>query len=152
METKVHVLRDVAGFTLLEVLLSVALVAGIVSVGIPVYRSLQIRSDLDIAATSIAQSMRRAQMLAEASDGDMSWGVDVQNGAITLFKGTSYAGRDSSYDEVFSVPASITSSGMTTYVFAKFTGLPNAVGAVTLTSNTNEVRIITINAKGTVSY
>lgn len=140
------------GFTLLEVLLSVATVAIIAGMGIPIYQSLQVRNDLDIAAVTIVQNFRRAQTLAQAIDGDTSWGLYIQSGSITLFQGASYASRDANFDEVFDVPINIVPSGMQEVVFTKFSGEPQATGTVTLISNTNEIRNITVNAKGMVSY
>lgn len=139
-------------FTVLEVMLSLAAIAVIAGIALPIYQSFQVRNDMDIAATTIAQSCRRAAVLAQASDGDMSWGVRMQSGSITLFKGASYATRDAAFDEFFAVPTSITPSGLSEIVFAKFTGIPTATGTTTLTSSTNETRTITLNAKGTVSY
>ena len=141
-----------SGFTLLEVLLSVAIIGIMAGISVPVYQSLQVRNDLDIGATAVTQSARRAQILAQASDGDIGWGVYIQSGFITLFKGASYATRDNVYDEVFDLPVSITPSGMSEIVYIKFTGMPQAVGTVTLTSNANETRTISINAKGTISF
>lgn len=140
------------GFTLLEVLLSIATVSIIAGIGIPIYQSLQVRNDLDIAAITIAQNFRRAQILSQAMDNDTNWGVRVQSGSITLFQGTSYAGRDANFDELFDVPTSITPSGVQEVVFTKFSGEPQTIGTVILTTNTNETRSITINAKGMVSY
>lgn len=141
-----------AGFTLLEVLISVAALTIIAGIGIPVYQSLQVRNDLDIAAETIAHSLRRAELLAQASDGDTSSGVKIELGNIILFRGTSYALRDQSLDEVFEMPTSLTPTGLSEIVCEKFTGLPTTTGTVTLTSNANEIRTITINAKGMVSY
>lgn len=139
-------------FTLLEVMLSLAAIAVIAGISLPVYQSFQVRNDMDIAATTIAQSCRRAAVLAQASDGDTSWGVRIQSGSITLFKGANYAARDATFDEFFSMPTSITPSGLSEIVFAKFTGMPTATGTTTLTSSINENRTISINAKGMVSY
>lgn len=141
-----------AGFTLLEILLSVAAIAVIAGISIPIYQSFQVRNDLDIAATTYAQTLRRAQILAQAVDGDMPWGVNIIAGSITLFRGTSYLARENTLDEVFSIPAGITPSGVMEIVFTKFTGLPQTTGALLLTWNTNETRTITINSRGTVSY
>lgn len=141
-----------AGFTLIELLLSISVIMIIASMSAPVYQSFQVRNDLDIAAVTIAQSLRRAEVLATAVDGDISWGVKIQSGNISVFKGTSYVARDTTFDEVFDVPTSITPSGVSEIVFAKFTGLPQTTGIVTLTSNANETRTITTNAKGMVNY
>lgn len=140
------------GFTLLEVLLSLAAIVLISGLSIPVYQSFQVRNDLDIAATTYTQTLRRAQILSQAIDGDIAWGVNIISGSITLFRGTSYLTRDSDFDEVFAIPASITPSGIVEVVFTKFTGLPQTTGSVTLTSNTNETRVITINTRGTINY
>lgn len=141
-----------SGFTLLEVLLSVAIIALITGIGIPIYQSFQTRNDLDIAANTIAQSLRRAQSLSQASDSDISWGLRVQNGSIVLFQGSSYGTRDTTFDEIFDLPQSITPSGVSEIVYSKFFGEPQAIGTITLISDTNETRTITINAKGTITY
>ncbi len=140
------------GFTLLEMLLSVAILALLAGLGAPIYQSFQVRDDLDIAANTIAGSLRRAQVLSQAVAGDTSWGLSVQSGAITLFRGASYASRSANFDEVFDLPGSIVPSGISEIVYDKFTGEPQVTGTVTLTSNANEIRNITINEKGTITY
>ena len=140
------------GFTLLEVLLSVALIAAIAGMSIPIYLSFQNRNELDIASVTVAQTLRRAQVLAQASDGDSSWGVHMGSTTITLFQGASYATRSSGFDEVFQVPENIESSGLTEVVFEKFTGTPNTTGTLTYTSPANETREITLNSEGMVQY
>lgn len=140
------------GFSLIEVLLSVALMALIAVMSIPLSANLLARNNLDVAATTIAQGLRRAQVLSEAVQGDSTWGLGVQGGNITVFKGATYAGRDATYDESSELPPSITPSGLTSVVFSHRQGLPDTVGTFTLTSYTNETRTITINAKGTLTY
>lgn len=140
------------GFTLLEVVLTVSVIAALMALAIPVYQSFQVKNDLDIAAQTMAQSLRRAQILAQAVEGDASWGVQAASGAIVLFKGVNFATRDPNYDETFEVPGSITSSGLLEVVFSKFSGLPQSTGLITLTTVTNETKTITINAKGAVLY
>ena len=153
METTLHTLKNNGvGFTLLEVLLSVSAIAVIASIGIPVYQSFQNRNDLDIAATTFVHTLRRAAMLSQSVNGDMTWGAYAKSGSLTLFQGASYAARDSSFDEIFEMPATLALSGTQEYVFTKFTGLPQTTGSLTLTSVNNETRTVTINEKGMVTY
>lgn len=140
-------------FTLIEILLSIAILAIVFMFSAPVYQSLQNRNDLDIAVNTIAQSYRRSQLLAQSVDGDTSWGVMLQSGQITIFKGNTYVGRDPNFDENIEMPTAIAITGNTETVFAKFTGLPQAASTLTLTSSSNnESRIITLNAKGIANY
>lgn len=140
------------GFTLLEVLLTVATISLLAAISMPVYQNFQVRNDLDVAAAEAAQSLFRAQALSVGMEGDSSWGVRVQSGAIVLFRGVNFSARDSAYDEFFTVPASIIPSGVQEVVFTKFSGLPQTTGTIILTSNTNEIRNIIINSKGMVTY
>ncbi len=139
------------GFTLLELLLSVAIIAILAGLSLPVYRTLLSKNDLDVAAVTVAQSLRRAQILSQAVDGDMTWGLKVQSGSIVIFRGASFAARDTTFDETFSTSTTIGVSGTTEIVFAKMTGLPQSTGAVTLSSET-DTKSVTINAKGMVDY
>lgn len=140
------------GFTFIEVLLSVAMLAVIAGMSVPVFQSFQVRNDLDDITVSVVQTLRRAQVLAQAVDGDMTWGVRVDPGVARLFKGATYATRDTGYDETFEIPGSITPSGLSEVVYNKLSGTPQTTGSIVFTSNTNETRTITLNAKGTISY
>ncbi len=140
------------GFSLLEILLSVTLVAMLFSVAIPIFLSFYTKNDFDISTNTIGQSLRRAQILSQASDGDSSWGVRVDTGNIVLFKGSSYGVRDASYDESYELSTTITPSGLQEVVFGKFNGEPLQTGTMTITLNDGTVRNISINEKGTISY
>lgn len=144
-------LSNEQGFTLLELLLSVAIISLLAGLSLPVYRTLLSKNDLDIAAQVSANSLRRAEILSQATDGDNTWGVKAQNGSIVIFKGASYATRDTTFDETFNVPASITVGGTTEILFAKFTGLPQTTGTLNLSSESDS-RAVTINSKGMVNY
>lgn len=139
------------GFTLLEILLAVSILVVITGISIPVFRSLQIRNDTEIAVNTIVQSLRRAQTLSQAVDGDSQWGVKVQPGSIVLFKGSTYAGRVVSFDETFDLPGTIAPSGVTEIIFSKLTGFSQNTGNLVLTA-VNSNKTIAINEKGTLEY
>lgn len=140
------------GFTLIELLLSIATITVIAGFSMPLYLRSQTKNDLDVAAQSYEQALRRAEVLSVASQNDSSWGVRVDPGVITLYKGTTFSNRDSSFDEVTTFPANMTISAPVEIYFAKLTGLPNSTPSLTLTSVQNDSRIITINSKGVVDF
>ena len=140
------------GFTLVEVLLSIAAIAIISGISMPIYLSFQVKDDLDIAVVTLVQSLRRSQAQSQASEGDANWGVKIQSGSITLFKGASYAGREASYDEIFNTSSAISFAGISEIVFDKLSGEPDTTGTITLTSTTNQTATVTLNGKGMVDY
>jgi prepilin-type N-terminal cleavage/methylation domain-containing protein len=145
-------MSDQRGFSLVEMLLSVSIITLLGGLSLPLYAGFVNRNDLDLTAQNLASAMRRAQSFARAAKNDSGWGVEVTTGAIVIFKGTSYAGRDTAFDETTVMPDDITPSGMTAITFAELTATPSTNGTATLTSNTNSIRTVTINAKGMVEY
>ena len=132
--------------------LSVAMLTLILGMSIPMYRTFAIRNDLDITTHEIASILRRAQTLAQAGDGDTSWGVHVSTGSILLYKGVSYALRDPTFNETTSIPTSSTVTGLQDVLFTKTTGVPQSTGTFIITSVSSQIRNVTINQKGMVDY
>ncbi len=139
------------GFTLLEVLLAVALMGMIAAFSSPLFLSLQSRSSLNSALSAAAPALRRAQALAQGSHGDSPWGVYAQQGRLTVFQGQSYAERNAALDEVIELSPAILASGLTEAVFAKFSGLPHAEGVLTL-SDHGQSATVAITAQGAIHF
>ncbi len=137
---------------MLELLLSVALIGILAGMGSVVFRSHQMNNDLILAVSITGQSWRQAQMRSQAGDGDDTWGVYIDTGSITIFKGTDYASRDVTYDEDFSIGSNLSISGLTEVVFDLITGLPNVTGNITYTAPNNVTSQATINEAGLSSY
>jgi prepilin-type N-terminal cleavage/methylation domain-containing protein len=140
------------GFTLIELLLSLAVIAVVAGMGASLYVSYEQNNALDIAAATIVENLRRASVLAEAMEGDTSWGVAVGTRTVTLFRGSSFATRNQNFDEIFELSRSITPSGLSEVVFLKATATPTTSGSIILTSITNATSTITINTKGMVAF
>ena len=139
------------GFTLIEIMLVVALIVAIGGISAPVYQSFQVKKNLDVATNGIAQTLRRAQALSQSGVGDASWGVNISSGVVTLFKGVSYASRDTAFDETVEISSSIVLSGVSEIVFSKLLGEPQTTGNIILSDN-NDTQTITINSKGAIEY
>lgn len=141
-----------SGFSLIEILLSVATIAIIAGLSVPVYNSFQIRNDANVTVDVIAQTLRRAQILSQSVVGDSEWGVNLGTGEVTLFRGTSYAARDNTYDELFNASPNINYSGPQEIVFSKLYGIPQTTGTITITTTSNIQKTIQINSKGILTY
>lgn len=140
------------GFTLVELMLVIAIITILAGVTAPFYSELMNRNELDTAVQAVSAGLKRAQVISQAMDYDDGWGVKVDSGAITIFKGNTFATRDTAFDEEVNISTNISVSNTTEFTFDKFTGLPIVAGTVTLESLTGEQRNITINTKGRVSY
>lgn len=139
------------GFSLLEVLLSMAIIGVLAGVSLPIYNSFVVRNDLDLTTQQVANILRRAQTYARGMKDDSGWGVRIQSSSVTLYKGSSFTGRNTNFDEILALSSS-TATGLGDVQFAKLTAAPNTTGSITLTSNANDIRTVTLNAKGVVSY
>ncbi|HSW98308.1 MAG TPA: type II secretion system protein [Candidatus Saccharimonadales bacterium] len=145
-------IKGQAGFTLLEVLLSVTIMAMLVGISMPFYESFVRRNDLALATQTVSALIRRAETYSRSANSDSGWSVEFQSTTATLFLGNNFAGRNTNYDEAVSLPGSVTASGLSEVQFAKLTALPNTTGTVTLSSTLSETRTVTVNAKGMVDY
>lgn len=139
------------GFTLLEILLVVALLTTLAGISLPISLVFLQKSTLEAATQSTVQSLRKAQVFARSSVHDMSWGVYAENGHVTLFGGNSYATRNTTYDEVLPLANSISVSGQQETIFIKSSGDPQNAGTLVFQTLHDTVSI-TIAAKGVVSY
>lgn len=141
------------GFTLLEVLLAIATLAILVGVSAPVLQNFQGRSDLDAAVMTQVATLRRAEELSRGISNDSQWGVKMATGTATLFKGSSFSTRDSSFDESAEISEYVSISGANEFVFSRLGATTTAIGTTTmLFLTTGDSRSITVNKKGSIEY
>lgn len=138
------------GFSLIEVLLSIALIGILAGLSLPVYTGYVTRNDTQIAAVTLAQAYRHAQSLARSGKHDTAWGVHGENGSITVFTGSDYTTRNTDYDEKTEISSAIGFSGTDTVIFEKFTGTPDTTANVTLSSVQGGTKTVSLNEKGMV--
>lgn len=150
------------GFTLLEILLSITILAVMGSIGSISFSSFRRDRQLELAASDITYMLRRAQSSAIAQENSNGWGVHFHNTAsgadtFSTFYGDSYAtgtiissSRLSSFLEFLDPPASTTKN----IIFAKATGIPNASTTITinLAGSPSSSRTIRVNIAGQISY
>ncbi|SRR3989338_8834261 len=143
--------RHVKGFSLVEILLTMALISIVLAISVPSYRKLQSANDLSVAMSTLSQALRLAELKAQAVVEGSGWGVHAETGAVIIFKGSSFASRDQTRDEVFSFSGSIAITAPADVFFAPLYGTPVAP-AVWELSGIGETRSVSVNSLGILSY
>lgn len=147
------------GFTLLELLITVAIVAVMSVVAGTGYIALQRRMALDSVASDIVVALRRAQQKAIAQEEGVVWGIHFDNtgsqGFFSLFTGSPYNPanvRETQYivrPVTFVYPESGTAVDV---VFAKLTGFPAGTPSIIIQAGSSAFqKTITVNVLGTVT-
>ena len=133
-----------SAFTLIELLITLSILAIVGAAVIPNYHTYKIRSDLSLAVEQTEQMLKRAQLLSQSGKHASQWGFRAESG--TLFRGTDFASRDTTYDEVASVPESVTVSGLLEVTYSQVYGMPSAAGDIIFTALNGEQIVLTIRA------
>lgn len=138
------------GFTLFEILIVFGIIAILASLTLPLGLDFYKNQQLETQSQLVLQALRLAQSKAMFQERDSEFGVYFSGREYALFKGNSYASRDSQYDESFNLPAVITLSGLSEAVFSKMEGSPNVTGDIVLSNGFN-IRTININEAGRIN-
>lgn len=143
--------RKLSAFTLIEVLLAVALLSAISILLLPVGQEYLNKSEMDNATTIITQTIRSAQANAKSGKADSEWGIRIVDSSIVLFQGASYASRNLDADLTNSWSDRFSVSGINEIVFSRIDGNPSTTGTISLNGFDLSVNI-TINSKGNLLY
>lgn len=139
------------GFTFIELLLMVVLISILAAMTPVFYSRFLLQNAVANTSDQMIGSLRKAQIYAMMSKQGSSWSVNYSSNAITLYKGTNFASRDSSFDETFDLNPNVAVSGITDISFARLTGVPTP-SSTTITINFgNNSDTITVNSQGVVS-
>ncbi|MDA1209226.1 MAG: hypothetical protein O2904_04320 [bacterium] len=137
------------GFTTIETLLALGIIAVTSGISVPMYRNFQVNNDLGLVTEQTVQALRRAQTLSMANELDSAWGFHVATGV--LYQGDAYAVRDEEFDEVYSIPTTIATSGLSEVSFSQVGGVPSDTGEIILEALTGARHIIVITKDGVLS-
>lgn len=133
------------GFTLLELLLVVAIIMILGTSSAIFYGRFLNQSNVNLATDQIAGQLRKAQMYSISGRENTTWGVRYASNRITLF-----ATASSAFDQSFDVSAAISVTNFTTVTFAKNTGIPNVTPTITVSGN-GTTKQISVNSMGVVN-
>jgi len=138
------------GFTLVEMMIAFGVGLVLVSATVIISANFVKNSSMAVVVQTIVSDLRAAEQRALASEGNVSHGVKMAGGNVTLFRGASYAARQTAYDSIMPYQSYMTFSGITEVVFAKQTGAPSVAGTITVTNGLRTV-VVTIYSTGAIS-
>ncbi|OGC56118.1 hypothetical protein A2797_02025 [candidate division WWE3 bacterium RIFCSPHIGHO2_01_FULL_48_15] len=114
-----------AGFTLVELLVFLGLAAVAGTISAPALFQFLSRGYFTNGVEVVVRTLRTAQAYSVSGRDDSSWGVHFEPGKLVLFKGTSYATRDPSFDAETALNSSLVIEGWQDVYFNKLRGLPS---------------------------
>lgn len=143
-------MRTRFGFTLIELLV----VLGILSIlGLFLARDASQTLSQSYFTNSIERmvhTLRTAQIYSIGGKEGSAWGVHWESGRITLFKGTSWASRDPTFDVSSDLPASLKVTGWSDLYFDKLRGTPSTALSF-LMEFQGRIGTISVGAQGAIN-
>lgn len=144
------------GFTLIEILMVIAIGGILLSIGTYWYTSARSNALLNTTTDSIAAALESAKNNALAGKSGQSYGVKFATSSYTTFVGTSYS-AGASTNVTYPIDSALTLSETITdpnniIVFDRLTGAANTTATVTvmLVSNNADKNSITVGNQGDI--
>lgn len=137
------------GVTLIELLIVMSIISVIGITTIPLGANFLQRNALRNKTNELVTTLSVAKINSISGKEDSQWGVNVDSNNITLFRGASFAARDTAFDEVYIIPASLNITPFEV-VFSKNVGDPSTTLDILLSNNLDSKRV-TVNEVGTIN-
>ncbi len=138
------------GFTLLEILLVIALITVVSVISPPIYTKIVSQTAINSNISTLISVLHKAQSNSLASLYDSVWGVKIENNKFTLFKGNDYSSRDQNFDEPYDSYGNFTTSGDNEIIFPKLNTLNKKY--LVVISNDEKTINLNINEFGVIDY
>lgn len=138
------------GFTLIELLLVITIVSIVAMLSSPFYSRFLLQNAVTNTTDQMIGSLRKAQTYSMAGRQGSDWSVNYSSNAIILYKGSNFAGRDTSFDEKFTVIQTVNVTNVD-ISFARVTGLPTPPSSDITISSGNNTKTVTVNSQGVAS-
>lgn len=151
------------GFTLMEVVVVIAVLGAIAAITLASFYIIQKRSELNNNANELANILKLAQNLSITSEQESQYGVYFDTSSAPnryiLFKGANFSARESSFDQIYYLSKNtelfnVSLGGASEVVFKRISGSAEPSGNVSLRliSDPSLQKTVYISAVGIVSF
>jgi len=146
--------KKIKGFTLLEVVVVVALVVIIATTSFTIQGSILVDTNVDTKTREVVEMLKLAQLRSISRYKDSQWGVYFQvnpgDDRFIVYKGSSYATRNTAYDMILNLSTNLSFSNITfsgsEVNFAKITGKTTQTGSVQIVPTQGNTVTISVNS------
>lgn len=152
------IIKKYTAFTMLEVMVVVAILSLIVGIGALYSQTSQVRTDVNSQAATFVSYVRLAQSDAQAGRSNASHGVHLESDSYTIFIGSTYNPVDTA-NFTINLPSTMViqnsslNGGGNDIIFNSPYGETNTYGTLEFfSSQINRTLLITITPIGTIEY
>jgi len=140
------------GFSLLELLLVVSMIAIVAVFSVPTLTSYFTANNLDSSAVITVEALRKAHNNSRAMLNDDAWSVYLSGQAAIVYKGNNFVSRNQTYDYQLLLDNGINYSTTYNLNFVKQTGYLSSNQTIILNAINGKTKEVSINVKGSVTY
>lgn len=142
-----------SGFTLVEILVTVAVFGIVLSIGAFANVNLFTREISIQEQTTLVSVLQKARGRAMNNIHSTPHGVHIENGSdyYIIFRGDTYSSSSTTNEKVWR-EKKVAISGLTDIVFNQLSGNTTNTGTITLVDTAGKTKIVTINANGLIDW
>lgn len=145
------------GFTLMEVLLVIAILAVLTAISAPMYRSFIKTSELNSVSKTIISFLKEARSKSMSGNLGLKWGVHFVNSSADYYESfstpTDYNDSSKNVVATTSLPLGVNFTepvSTSNIIFGKINGTTTATTTITFTSADNESKTVTVTPIGNI--
>lgn len=151
--------KDIKGFSLIEVVVAMAIMIILISITILIGRSFNNTENLESAGRIIGEKVKLAKARSLGALNDTNYGVHFENNRIVVFAGSVYA-DGALTNEIFNLPGNIDinsislAGGGPDMVFGRLTGTTANYGSIgfRVANDSSKSKQMTVNEEGQISF
>lgn len=148
---RIYRISSVSGMTLLEVLISMGILTILFAMVPFTHIGAYTRYVLTSEHNTLALALEKVRNQAMSNVNQSPHGIFIQLNSYTLFQGSTYISRNTSYDEIIPSSPIISKNGLEEVIFQQLSGETSTVGSITLSNATDSI-VISINAIGQINW